>query len=59
VWKADRGATPDQRLEAAGTLTKQIKNRIGVSVTVDVVEPNAVERSEGKAKRLIDRRPKN
>jgi AMP-binding enzyme C-terminal domain len=51
VWKADRGATPDQRLEAAGTLTKQIKNRIGVSVTVDVVEPNAVERSEGKAKR--------
>ena len=53
------GATPDQRLEAAGTLTKQIENRIGVSVTVDVVEPNAVDRSEGKAKRLIGRRPKN
>jgi phenylacetate-CoA ligase len=59
VWKADRGAPRDQRLESAGTLTKQIKNRIGVSVTVDVVEPNGVERSEGKAKRLIDRRPKN
>jgi len=52
------GATPNQRLGAAGTLIKQIKNRIGVSVTVDVVEPNAVERSEGKAKRLIDNRPK-
>ena len=52
------GATPNQRLGTAGTLIKQIKNRIGVSVTVDVVEPNAVERSEGKAKRLIDNRPK-
>ncbi|GAB3230940.1 phenylacetate--CoA ligase PaaK [Mycolicibacterium hippocampi] len=52
------GATPDQCTDAAGTLVKQIKNRIGVSVTVDVVEPNAVERSEGKAKRLIDNRPK-
>ena len=52
------GATPNQRLGAAGALIKQIKNRIGVSVTVDVVEPNAVERSEGKAKRLIDNRPK-
>ena len=52
------GATPDQRLGAAQTLTTQIKNRIGVSVTVDVVEPNVLERSEGKAKRLIDNRPK-
>jgi phenylacetate-CoA ligase len=52
------GATPDQRLSAAATLTKQIKNRIGVTVIVDVVEPRAVERSEGKAKRLIDNRPK-
>lgn len=46
-----------QRLKAAQDLTQRIKNQIGVSVTVEVVEPNQVERSEGKAKRLIDRRP--
>jgi phenylacetate-CoA ligase len=28
------GATPDQRVDAAETLTKQIKNRIGVTVSV-------------------------
>lgn len=49
--------TPDQRDDAAGILTKQIKNRIGVSVAVDVIEPNQIERTEGKAKRLIDNRP--
>ncbi|OFB35845.1 phenylacetate-CoA ligase [Mycolicibacterium sp. (ex Dasyatis americana)] len=53
------GATSGQRDGAVATLEKQIKNRIGVSVAVDVVEPNAVERSEGKAKRLIDNRPKD
>lgn len=51
------GANSEQRNDAASTLVKQIKNRIGVSVVVDVVDPNAVERSEGKAKRLIDNRP--
>jgi phenylacetate-CoA ligase len=51
------GATPNQCYDAAGTLTKQIKTRIGVSVIVDVIEPNAIERTEGKAKRLIDNRP--
>lgn len=53
-----QGATADQRIGAAGFLAKQIKNRIGVSVIVDVVEPKAVERSDGKAKRLIDNRPR-
>ena len=51
------GVTPAQRLDAAHTLAQRIKNQIGVSVTVEVLEPNEVERSEGKAKRLIDRRP--
>jgi phenylacetate-CoA ligase len=52
------GTTPDQRSSAAGTLTKQIKNRIGVSVAVDVLEPETIERSQGKATRLIDHRPR-
>ncbi len=33
-----------------------IKDRIGVSVTVDVLAPEAIERSQGKATRVLDRR---
>ena len=52
---------PDGRVDhAAGEqLRKQIKDTIGVSVTVDVVEPGGLERSVGKARRLIDNRPKD
>jgi phenylacetate-CoA ligase len=31
---------------------------IGVSCKVDVLEPNGIERSLGKARRVIDNRPK-
>ncbi|MFC9835440.1 phenylacetate--CoA ligase PaaK [Rhodococcus sp. NPDC127530] len=41
---------------AAGELQKLVKNRIGVSVKVDVVAPGDLERSLGKARRLIDNR---
>ncbi len=42
---------------AAGVRLQQlVKDRIGVSVEVDVVDPDGVERSVGKAKRLVDRR---
>jgi phenylacetate-CoA ligase len=37
---------------------KRVKDVIGVSVGVDVVEPNGIERSIGKAKRVVDNRPK-
>lgn len=50
-------ALPDQHSAAADQLRKQIKNRIGVTVEVDVLPPGALERSIGKAKRLIDNRP--
>ena len=39
-------------------LAAQIKNRIGVTSAVKTVKPGAVERSMGKAKRVIDKRPK-
>jgi phenylacetate-CoA ligase len=43
---------------AAGErLAELIKNVIGVSVRVDVVEPDSVERSMGKMRRIIDERP--
>jgi phenylacetate-CoA ligase len=45
------------------TLAKQaehlIKAYVGVTATVRVLEPGTIERSQGKAKRVIDRRPKS
>jgi phenylacetate-CoA ligase len=52
-------AAEDERIELAAELQKLIKNNIGVSSTVHVVEPEAIERSMGKAKRIIDNRPKD
>jgi phenylacetate-CoA ligase len=40
-------------------LGELIKENIGVSVRVDVVAPAALERSIGKARRIIDNRPKD
>lgn len=37
----------------------EIQSVIGVSVRVKLVEPKTIERSEGKAKRVIDNRPKD
>ena len=36
----------------------RIKSYIGLSATVRVLEPGTIERSQGKAKRVVDRRPK-
>lgn len=38
---------------------RQIKGLIGVSTKVCVVEPQSLARSQGKAARVIDKRPKN
>ncbi|ETA06859.1 MULTISPECIES: phenylacetate--CoA ligase PaaK [Gordonia] len=47
----------DHRGTAAVELQSLIKDRIGVTVAVDVVESGALFRSTGKAKRLVDNRP--
>jgi phenylacetate-CoA ligase len=45
--------------EAAGArLAHQVKSRIGVSAGVRVVACGGIERSMGKAKRVVDKRPK-
>jgi phenylacetate-CoA ligase len=46
------------RAAAAGQLAKRIKALIGVTAAVEIVAPGAVERSLGKAKRIVDLRPK-
>jgi phenylacetate-CoA ligase len=40
------------------SLQKAIKDVIGISAKVRLVEPKSIVRSEGKAKRVIDNRPK-
>lgn len=44
-------------LEELGSLIRQeIDNVLGISAEIKLVEPKTIERSEGKAKRVIDRR---
>lgn len=40
-------------------LKHKIEDILGISVRVRLVEPKSIPRSEGKAKRVIDNRPKN
>ena len=47
-------AGADERQRAAGSLATLIKENVGVSVDVDVVEPDEIERSLGKAVRVVD-----
>ena len=51
-------AAPEHRDRAAKTLSHRIKQRVGVSVRVAVAEPGGVARSQGKAVRILDKRPK-
>ena len=44
------------RRTASDDLARRIKERVGVTATVQVTDPGSVERSAGKAVRVIDRR---
>jgi phenylacetate-CoA ligase len=46
-----------RRLESLGAgIKKEIKDYLGVTTTVKLVEPKSIQRSEGKAARVIDKR---
>jgi len=47
---------PSAAREAGRDLAALVKNTIGVSVAVEVIEPDGVERSMGKMRRIIDHR---
>jgi phenylacetate-CoA ligase len=49
-------AQPAARAAAGEHLAQLVKASVGVNVTVDVVEPGGVERSLGKAQRVVDLR---
>ena len=48
----------DARAVSAKELSHHIKSVVGVSTRITVLDPGGVARSEGKAKRVIDNRPK-
>ncbi|MEV5010362.1 phenylacetate--CoA ligase PaaK [Streptomyces sp. NPDC056159] len=54
--EARPGAGPEQREAAARTITKGVKDSVGISVEVCVVDPESLERSVGKIRRVRDLR---
>ncbi|MDE4097146.1 MAG: phenylacetate--CoA ligase [Pseudophaeobacter sp. bin_em_oilr2.035] len=57
--EANPDATDEMsKTAAARMLTKRIKDMVGVSTEIIVGEPGEVERSQGKAKRVVDNRDK-
>ncbi|QBF29877.1 phenylacetate--CoA ligase PaaK [Thalassococcus sp. S3] len=49
----------EDRVHSAAELSHKIKATVGISVKVDVADPGGVARSQGKAVRIIDTRPKS
>ncbi|MCC2659062.1 MAG: paaF [Panacagrimonas sp.] len=52
------GLAGEQREAVARQLQHLVKTYVGISVKVDIGAPNALERSQGKARHVIDKRPK-
>jgi phenylacetate-CoA ligase len=52
------GLGPDAAKVLADRAVHLIKARVGVTATVRAVTPGTIERSQGKAKRVIDKRPR-
>ncbi|NED10281.1 phenylacetate--CoA ligase PaaK [Streptomyces sp. SID9124] len=55
--EARPGATPQQRAAAAASVAAAVKDGIGVSVGVEILDPETLERSVGKFRRIVDERP--
>jgi phenylacetate-CoA ligase len=52
-------ATDEQAADAGARLTHLVKSSIGVTIGVQVVDPDTIERSVGKMRRIVDRRPRS
>ena len=55
--ECEPGTDESERHSAAKELAHHVKAIIGVSAAIDVRDPGAIERSVGKARRVIDKRP--
>ncbi|MET7729886.1 phenylacetate--CoA ligase PaaK [Streptomyces sp. NPDC005402] len=51
-------ASPETRDAAARAIAAAVKDGVGVSVGVEIVEPESLERSVGKIRRIVDLRPR-
>ena len=58
VEAAPAAADPGARLACAAELGHHVKGSIGVTARITVANPGGVERSQGKARRVVDKRPK-
>lgn len=52
------GASDSDCAADAAALVARVKDIVGISIAVDLKSPGSLDRSQGKAKRVIDRRPK-
>jgi len=50
-------ARPEDGAAAGTELERLVKATIGVSVAIEVVDPDSIERSVGKMRRIVDERP--
>ncbi len=57
VVEADAHTPTDRRGVAAAEIAARVKDGVGVSVGVEIVDPETLERSVGKLKRVVDQRP--
>ncbi|GLQ28584.1 phenylacetate--CoA ligase PaaK [Sulfitobacter pacificus] len=56
---ADANMSDKDRQAAVKTLSALIKQTVGISVKIEVADAGGVARSEGKAVRIVDNRPKD
>jgi phenylacetate-CoA ligase len=56
---ADNSMGSEERANAGRTLAAAIKQSVGISVKIDVKDVGGIARSEGKAVRIVDNRPKS
>jgi phenylacetate-CoA ligase len=58
-WPAGGAAGAAAREAASRDLMHHVKSSVGITIRVRVVDPGGLDRSVGKARRVIDRRPKD
>ncbi|MEZ5857170.1 MAG: phenylacetate--CoA ligase PaaK [Hyphomicrobiaceae bacterium] len=58
VEAADSEASEDAKAMSAQELAHLIKGNVGVTARIEVADPGGVVRSQGKAVRVVDKRPK-
>ena len=53
-----RAGASESAVGAGRELAHRIKQMVGISARVSVLPPEGIERSQGKARRIVDLRPK-